>query len=621
MRLKTALLLVKEKGTFLSISLTLMTAVAVGMALFLYLFNAHLASFRSEHNVVLTAANQLFNERLGDIRNSTVLMNAHIVDVLSDESSSADIDTIFARVGKALPSISQMRWLSLDGQEQTRVNFKSGITSTVPQALLQNKQGRYYFEQALAANAGDVYLSPIDLNEEFGKVEVPYLPTIRSAIKFDDHPLGSGVFIINFELKSLFDDLRTLSGDSTNLFVAKGNGTWMIFSDTEKEWASYKAGVNATVPSSLQTLWRRILEDSSTALVRGDADTVHSAVTLFVDQDGGIQEESIVLIASTDAVRYQSVFYQALMPSILLSILVGALSTFLFIRDRFRELKLTILADRLNEEKEALSNALAEQQLLQDELVESEKMASLGMLVSGVAHELNTPIGGAIMSISGIARRTHDVEALLPDKLSYEKLAKFMSFNNEASDLALSNLHKCSDLIKRFKRLAMDRGSESIVSFSLDKLITDLSHSLKPILKTKKVSLRYDSPVDIEMTTYPGILSQALQNFIVNSVDHGFEKHSNNEILISVLRDADNVIIKHADNGRGVSEEVIETLFDPFITTARGSGNSGLGLHLVHQWVTKMLGGKVNVAYENGLTVFVLDIPIKVAERDSPKVS
>lgn len=118
MKLKTALLLVKEKSTFISFSLALATAAAVGTALFLYLFNAHLANFRSEHNVVLSAANQLLNERLGDIRNSTVLMNAHIVDVLSDETSSADIETIFARVGKVLPSISQMRWLSLNGQEQ-----------------------------------------------------------------------------------------------------------------------------------------------------------------------------------------------------------------------------------------------------------------------------------------------------------------------------------------------------------------------------------------------------------------------------------------------------------------------------------------------------------------------
>ena len=621
MKVKTAVLLVKEKGAFVSFSLTLVTAVAVGMALFLYLFDAYLADFRSQHNAVVTSANQLLNERLGDIRNSTVLLNAHIVDVLSDKDGNDDVNAIFARAGKALPSISQMRWLSLSGQERARVNFKDGIASTVPQTQLQNKQGRYYFEQAATSKAGEVYLSPIDLNEEFGKVEVPYLPTIRSAIKFDTHPLGSGVFIINFELKSLFDDLRALSGDVTSLFIAKGNGTWMVYSDTEKEWASYKSGESVAVSDTLPTVWDRILQSSSTALVRGDADTVHSAVSLFVDQDGGVREESIILIASTNKEAYQSVFYRALMPSILLSIFFGALSIFLLLRDRFRELQLTVLADRLNEEKEALSKALAEQQVLQDELVESEKMASLGMLVSGVAHELNTPIGGAIMTVSGIVRRTGDLEALLPDKLSYEKLNKFISFNREASELALSNLNKCSDLIKRFKRLAIDRGSESIVSFSLEKLIIDLSHSLKPILKTKKVSLRYEPTGNVEMTTYPGTLSQVLQNFIVNSVDHGFDKHSNNEIVISVLREGDNVIIKHADNGKGISEEVNKTLFDPFITTARGNGNSGLGLHLVHQWVTKVLGGKVNVISENGLTVFVLTIPINVDEQGNPTES
>lgn len=621
MKAMTVLLLVNKKSTLVSCLLTLITASAVGMALFLYLFNAHLASFRSQHNVAVTNANQLFNARLGDIRNSTTLLNAHIVDLLSNENNDVDVNKVFARVGKSLPTISQMRWLSLSGQEEVRVNFKNGEARPVPAAQLQNKKGRYYFERALLSSSQEVYLSSIDLNEEFGKVEMPYLPTIRSAIKFDNHPLGSGIFIINFELKSLFNDLRTLSDFGTRVFVAKGSGEWMVFSDTDKEWASYKKDVSASVSDSLETVWESVLQDGSTALVSGDAETVHSAVSLFGTQEGGIQEESIILIASTDRANYRSAFYQALIPSLLLSFAVGALSLFLLLRDRFREQQLSILASRLSEEKNALAEAFAAQQRLQDELVESEKMASLGMLVSGVAHELNTPIGGALMTISGISRRTHDLETLLPDKLSYEKLTRFIAFNSEASELAISNLTQCSELIKRFKRLAIDRGSESVVTFSLDKLIIDLGHSLKPILKKKKVSLKYDSDIDIEMTTYPGILSQVIQNFVVNSVEHGFDKKDSNEIVISVEREADNVTIKHTDNGKGVAEDVAETLFDPFITTARGEGNSGLGLHLVHQWVTKMLEGKVNVMSKDGVTVFSVTIPIAIAVQDEEEES
>ena len=123
------------------------------------------------------------------------------------------------------------------------------------------------------------------------------------------------------------------------------------------------------------------------------------------------------------------------------------------------------------------------------------------------------------------------------------------------------------------------------------------------------------------MTTYPGILSQVIQNFVVNSVEHGFDKKDSNEIVISVEREADNVTINHTDNGKGVAEDVAETLFDPFITTARGDGNSGLGLHLVHQWVTKMLEGKVNVMSKDGVTVFSITIPIAIAVQDEEEES
>ena len=220
------------------------------------------------------------------------------------------------------------------------------------------------------------------------------------------------------------------------------------------------------------------------------------------------------------------------------------------------------------------------------------------------------------MTISSILRRVDELERLIPDKLTLEKLHGLIKHNREACELAISNLNRSADLIKRFKRVSVDRGSEDIVEFSLEKLIFDLSLSIKPILKEKKVEILLDADSDVMLKSYPGVLSQVLQNLIVNSIEHGFNKQQNNKIVLAFCRDGENVVIAHKDNGAGISEDIKPNMFDPFVTSARASGNTGLGLHLIYQWVTGMLEGKIKVASQPGETTFTITMPIALEVND-----
>lgn len=219
--------------------------------------------------------------------------------------------------------------------------------------------------------------------------------------------------------------------------------------------------------------------------------------------------------------------------------------------------------------------------------------------------------------ISSVQGRVDELESLIPDKLTLEKLQSLIKHNKEACGLALSNLNRSADLIKRFKRVSVDRGSEDIVQFSLEKLITDLSLSIKPLLKGKKVEVLLDADSDVMLTSYPGVLSQVLQNLVINSIEHAFQNQQNNTIVLAFHRDGENVIIMHKDNGVGISEDIMPNMFDPFVTSARASGNTGLGLHLIYQWVTGMLEGKIEVASRAGDTQFTVTMPIALKVTDA----
>jgi signal transduction histidine kinase len=256
----------------------------------------------------------------------------------------------------------------------------------------------------------------------------------------------------------------------------------------------------------------------------------------------------------------------------------------------------------------------AEQELkmAQDHLMESSKMAALGELVAGVAHEINTPIGIGVTGMSTLDERTEQIIALYKaDDLSQEDFERYLKTVSEASRAVLSNLHSAADLVRTFKQVAVDQSSEEKRTFPFQKYLHDILMSMQPRLKKTSHCITVNCPEDIELNSYPGVFSRIITNLLINSLDHGFEGIENGQIVFDISANQDYFILQYTDNGKGISPEALGKIFDPFFTTKRGKGGTGLGMHIVYNLVTQTLQGKIKCTSAPGQgTKFIITIPI-----------
>jgi signal transduction histidine kinase/purine-cytosine permease-like protein len=267
------------------------------------------------------------------------------------------------------------------------------------------------------------------------------------------------------------------------------------------------------------------------------------------------------------------------------------------------------------------SRELAESELVQSlhhlemtrgHLVESEKMASLGGLVAGVAHEINTPVGIAVSAASYLQDRTDAIrEKLERGALAQADLKSYLDDAAQSARLLLSNANRAAQLVQSFKQVAVDQTSDERRHFDLRKYIEETLLSLQPELKGTRVAVHVDCAAGIEMDSYPGPLAQVVTNLVLNSLQHAFEPGMPGTIRISAhAADGDEVIIYYEDDGHGIPQGLHDKIFEPFFTTRRGFGGSGLGLHLVYNIVTIRLNGSIEVvAREGGGTLFVIHLP------------
>ncbi|WP_217495175.1 sensor histidine kinase [Salinimonas lutimaris] len=571
----------------------------------------------AEHINLISSANSTFNRELGDIRNTARLLSIHLQDLL--ESQNESTVNSFSRVGASLPNVSQLRWLNMEGQEVYRVNFAGMGSEAVSAQNLQNKAHRSYFKTILNTLPGELILSDIDLNIENGKVVTPLEPTIRALLhSTPNHPLGEGFLIVNFRLTSLFDFLSGLSDTKTQLLVAENNDQWLIHPDQTKQWASVLQTGQHSLPDDIPRLWQHLNTTPAGSLIEGEQDDIYSVVKSYLQlSEPADKRTTLYFIARTPRTLYRSIQQQALTPAVVIALVVFCIGLLLIYREAVLGLRVKRLTQLLKTEKADLADALQHQQVLQDELVEVEKMASLGMLVAGVSHELNTPIGAAVMTVSGLQRKVNELNKCIAEGLTRSALDEHVQQSREATELALTNLQRASSLIQRFKRLAVDRSEEIQMDFNLAQAVYDLLDAMKPQLKGSRLQIEVDVPASIFMKSYPGTLSQVLQNLINNAMNHAFE-NNNGTIAIKAERMQDLVFVTVTDNGLGIAQDVADSLFDPFVTTNRGQGNSGLGLHLVHRWVTHVMQGHIQVNSTPGQgTCFILELPVSPASADS----
>ncbi len=270
------------------------------------------------------------------------------------------------------------------------------------------------------------------------------------------------------------------------------------------------------------------------------------------------------------------------------------------------------LERRVEERTFALQRTLQMVQEAQEHLVQSEKMAALGQLVAGVAHEINTPVGVGVTAATHLQESTLQVKALFDDgKLTRAEMVKFMSLAAEGSAILVSNLKRAADLIGSFKQIATDRASGDERRFVLAEYVQELLLSLRPHLKHTAHQVRVECPPELAMEGSPGAFSQILTNLVMNSLTHGFEGIPAGVITISVTKAEAAIILQYRDNGVGIQPENLGRIFDPFFTTKRGQGGSGLGLHIVYNLVTRTFGGRIHVeSVPGGGVLFTMTLPV-----------
>jgi PAS domain S-box-containing protein len=256
----------------------------------------------------------------------------------------------------------------------------------------------------------------------------------------------------------------------------------------------------------------------------------------------------------------------------------------------------------MREAKDSAEAALRNLRETQNSLIEAEKLAALGRLVAGVAHEVNNPVGISLTVASSLERKTALFAAeVARGDLRRSSLTDFLDASRDASSQLVANLNRAAELITSFKQVAADRNYSDQRTFDLGDLTEQVVLSLRPGLRKHRLTLAVDCEPNLTMNSYPGPYGQVLTNLFLNSVAHAFPDGRAGTVDIEVRgAGPDHVEIIFADDGCGMSLDVRRRAFDPFFTTRRDQGGTGLGLHIVYSIVTNRLGGRLNLDSEPG---------------------
>lgn len=286
--------------------------------------------------------------------------------------------------------------------------------------------------------------------------------------------------------------------------------------------------------------------------------------------------------------------------------------------------------DDLRAAKDRAEEAYDDLEAANASLIQAEKMASLGGLVAGVAHEINTPVGVTLTAATHLEEKVHAIgKAFASGQLKRSDFESYIELSGETVKIIVSNLNRATELIQSFKQVAVDQTSDDWRQFDLGEYINELLRSLGPSLRTETHPVRVDCPAGFLLASYPGALAQILTNLLINSMTHAYDAGQSGELSITVREPRPGVArLVYSDDGKGISATDQAKIFDPFFTTRRGSGGSGLGLHLVFNLVTQTLGGSISVESEPGRGAsFVIEFPKAIldpekaagASADAPK--
>ncbi|ATC93799.1 sensor histidine kinase [Pseudoalteromonas tunicata] len=266
----------------------------------------------------------------------------------------------------------------------------------------------------------------------------------------------------------------------------------------------------------------------------------------------------------------------------------------------------------LKEANQELLNTLERMHQYQNKIVENEKMASLGQMVAGVAHEVNTPIGLGVTSSTLLRDKLFEVQTAFKNKtLTASQMERFINDGIENLDLIYRNLNRAANLVSSFKQVAVNQDTELSTKVNIPELFNNVLLTMKTELSATAHKVNIDCPSHLIIQSKAGPLQLILQNLISNSLIHGLSPESPGNIKIEVKQNKKGVRIDYFDDGKGMPSFIRKKIFDPFVTTRRGEGGSGLGMHLVYNLVTQALNGSIVLVDEHEKGVhFIIELPL-----------
>ncbi|MBN1789581.1 MAG: tetratricopeptide repeat-containing sensor histidine kinase [Bacteroidales bacterium] len=269
--------------------------------------------------------------------------------------------------------------------------------------------------------------------------------------------------------------------------------------------------------------------------------------------------------------------------------------------------------EELSQQKEELQSTLENLQKTQEQLIESEKMAAIGSLVSGIAHEINTPVGIGITAISSLQDDIQRMTGLYEkDKISREDFRKFILSSQDVANLIHKNLERAAALIQSFKQVSTDQVTEHQRVFAFREYLNDILLSLRPKFAEKNITFQIECDNTLEVNSFPGVYAQIFTNLLINSLQHGFHNKDTGTIGIKADLSKDLLKIRYTDDGAGISKKDLPHIFEPFYTSDQHRG-TGLGLNILYNLVKQKLHGTITCESEHGKGVlFKIEVPVNV---------
>lgn len=476
-----------------------------------------------------------------------------------------------------------------------------------------------------------VYLQESDLGDE-----VIVSAQVQS-LDVDGLPNGrlSGVLVASLDLRT------ALQAEDQVLHQSLGSsGAWMLVDRDRKTLVSNAAVVAGAGNGSGYDFVREAVDPGSEGVKVLRAPDGREVLMAYRHLDLGTSDSvSLAVMRDTDEVLagVRASFHRML--GLGAVIFMAAMGLVLFAarritatEDEVRELNASLerrVASRTAELELANQNLTEAMQRLEQattELAQSEKLAGLGALVAGVAHELNTPIGNALMAASTLHDHARGFVESAQTGMTRSAFNDHLRTTQTGTELVLSNLTRAAELINGFKQLAMDQTSDQRRVFRLDEDLADTRAAMAPTLRAGNFKVEIGKGVKgITLDSYPGALSRSIINLINNALLHGFEGRSHGTVTIDARRlGAEQIELIFSDDGVGMSEEVRKRVFEPFFTTKLGRGGSGLGMHIVYNNITKVMGGRIEIESAPGQgTRYRMVLPLRApsAPEADPSVA